>query len=103
MVYDVVLTSQAQLQFKQILGYLIYRLKNKQAAVNLTNDFDETVVRLSCTANALKVCDNAALQSKEYRTIRFRRHRYLMVYHIDGETVYVDGIYHELQDYENIL
>ena len=30
-------------------------------------------------------------------------HRYLMLYHIDEKTVYVDAIYHQLQDYENIF
>lgn len=103
MKYKVVLTAHAQMQFKQIISYLFYNLKNRQAAVSIMNDFDETVTRLSHTADILKLCDNASLRARGYRTIRFRRHKYMMVYQIKHATVYVEGIYHELQDYENIL
>ncbi len=30
----------------------------------------------------------------------FERHRYFMLYRIDGERVIVDNIFHELQDFE---
>lgn len=43
------------------------------------------------------------LKSDGYRAIHFMRHRYLMLYRIEGATVYVDAIYHQLQDYENIF
>ncbi len=29
------------------------------------------------------------------------RHRYLMLYRIEDATVYIDAIYHHLQNYEN--
>lgn len=47
--------------------------------------------------------DNVFLRAKGYRTIHFRKHRYLMVYSLQGNTAYVEGIYHDLQDYENAL
>lgn len=31
----------------------------------------------------------------------FLSHRYFMLYRIENDTVYVDNIFHELQDYEN--
>ena len=34
--------------------------------------------------------------------IHFKRHKYFMLYRIEGDKVYVDGIYHDSQDYENI-
>ncbi len=33
----------------------------------------------------------------------FRKHKYLMVYTLDGNRAYVEGICHDLQDYEGIL
>ena len=33
----------------------------------------------------------------------FRKHKYLMVYTVDKDRAYVEGIYHDLQDYEGIL
>jgi len=47
--------------------------------------------------------DDSVLQARGYRTIHFRNHKYLMVYTIDGDRAYVEGIYHDLQDYEGIL
>ena len=101
--YKVVLTSQAKTHFREIINYLFYELENPQAATNVADDFDETVELLSSVAASLNLCDDESLRMKEYRTIHFRRHKYLMVYSIDGSTAYVEGIYHDLQDYENIL
>ena len=103
MEYKVVLTAEAKEHFKQIIHYLLYELESKQAATNVTNDFEETITRLSRVAGSLKLCDDETLQAKGYRTIHFRQHKYLMVYSIDGDTAFVEGIYHDLQDYEKIL
>ena len=62
-----------------------------------------TVTRLSHVAGGLKLCDDKILRAKGYRTIHFKKHQYIMVYTIDGNVVYVEGIYHDLQDYENTL
>ena len=35
--------------------------------------------------------------------IGFENHRYLLVYRVKGSQVIVEGIYHELQDYENTI
>jgi plasmid stabilization system protein ParE len=44
-----------------------------------------------------------SLKLKElgYRRINFLSHRYFMLYRIENDTVYVDNIFHELQDCEN--
>lgn len=44
---------------------------------------------------------NPRLQSLGYRRINFQQHRYFMLYRIENDVVYVDDIFHELQDYEN--
>lgn len=37
---------------------------------------------------------------KVIRVIHFKRHNYFMLYRIHDDIVYVDVIYHDLQDYE---
>lgn len=103
MEYKVVLTAQAKVHFRQIISYLLYDLESLQAAANVTDDFEKTTTRLSYIADSLQFCNDKTLQAKGYRIIHFQKHRYLMVYRIDGDKVYVEGIYHDLQDYENIL
>ncbi len=103
MEYDIALSVQAQTHFREIINYLIYELQNQQAAISVADDFDETIARLSHVAGSLKLCDDSVLRAKGYHTIRFRKHKYLMVYTVDGDRAYVEGIYHDLQDYEGIL
>ena len=62
---------------------------------------EDTVKKLKYVASSLKICDNPHLQSFGYRRINFQQHRYFMLYRIENDVVYVDDIFHELQDYEN--
>ena len=41
------------------------------------------------------------LQMLGYRRINFLSHRYFMLYRIEEDIVFIDNIFHELQDYEN--
>lgn len=103
MAFKVVLTDRAEKQAQQILDYIVYELENVQAAFSVEQDMKDTAVKLSYMAGNLKLCNNANLRALGYRTIHFSRHRYFMLYKIIDNCVYVIGIYHDLQDYENIL
>ena len=103
MEYKVVLTSQAKIHFRQVIDYLMNELESAQAATSVADDFIQTKQRLAQVAGSLKLCDNEILRAKGYRTIRFSKHRYLMVYKVEADTAYVVGIYHDLQDYEKTL
>ena len=52
-------------------------------------------------AESLKLCENPRLQMFGYRRINFLSHRYFMLYRIEEDIVFIDNIFHELQDYEN--
>lgn len=101
--YEVIVSAQAQTHFREIINYLLYDLQNHQAAISVTDDFNDTVDRLSRVAGSLKLCEDDILRAKGYRTIHFHRHKYLMIYTVDGNRAFVEGIYHDLQDYERIL
>lgn len=100
--FKVTLTSRAQSNFDDIINYLLYELKSKQAAMNVMEDMEHTIERLSRVADVLKLCDDPDFYKLGYRTIRFKRHNYFMLYRIRNDTVFVDAIYHDLQDYENM-
>lgn len=103
MEYDVILSTQAQTHFREIIDYLLNKFQNPQAATSVVDDFEDTVSRLSHVAGSLKFCSDDILRNKGYRTIHFQKHKYLMVYTVDGNRACVAGIYHDLQDYEGIL
>ncbi len=99
--FNVIISPKALSQLDSYIDYLQYTLLNDQAAYNVWQDAMETREHLSKVASSLKFCTHPKLKKNEYRAIRFMHHRYLMLYRIEGITVYVDAIYHQLQDYEN--
>ena len=103
MAYNVVVTSDAERDLDKFIRYLLFEKKNEQAAGNLLDDFEETKNILSNVAASLKDCDNPKLKQFGYKRINFRKHRYFMLYRIEGNMVIIDNLFHELEDYENNL
>ena len=101
MVYNMVVTADAEEDLNRYIRYLIFDKGSDQAARNVLNDFEATVESLKIVAGSLKLCDNPRLKELGYRRINFHSHRYFMLYRLEGNDVFVDNIFHELQDYEN--
>lgn len=101
MAYKVVVTNNAKDDMRRYIEYLLYEKKNQQAAANLIDDFEYTIDILAEVAGSLKLCDNNKLRELGYRRIGFKFHRYFMLYRLEDKVVYVDDIFHELQDFEN--
>ena len=101
--YRIVVTADAEEDLERYIKYLLFEKKNEQAAGNLLDDFEATKNSLSKVAESLKLCDNPKLKELGYRRINFLAHRYFMLYRVTDGIVYIDSIFHELQDYENRL
>ena len=99
--YNVVVTRDAEEDMERFIKYLVFEKESMQAAENVLNDYDATIESLKHVAGSLKLCDNPRLRQLEYRRINFLNHRYFMLYRIVDDVVFVDNIFHELQDYEN--
>lgn len=99
--FDVIISPKALSQLNNYIDYLQHTLLNEQAAYNVWQDALKTRDQLSQVAGSLKFCSHPCLKKNGYRTINFQQHRYLMLYRVQDQTVYVDAIYHQLQDYEN--
>ena len=99
--YKVVATKDAEEDLEGFIKYLVFEKESMQAAENVLNDYDATIESLKHVAGSLKLCDNPRLRQLEYRRINFLNHRYFMIYRIVDDVVFVDNIFHELQDYEN--
>lgn len=99
--YKVMITKDAEEDLERFVKYLIIEKESMQAAENVLNDYDATIESLKYVAGSLKLCDNPRLHQLKYRRINFLNHRYFMLYRIVDNVVFVDNIFHELQDYEN--
>ena len=103
MAFKVIFKKAALAQFQECISYIEAKIGNFYAAKAVAKDADETVKRLSVIANGLKFCNDDNLCKLGYRTIHFKKHHYIMLYRIDGNTVYIVGVFHAMQDYENIF
>ena len=56
--YKVVVTAEAEEDLNQFIQYLLFAKKNKQAAQNVLDDFEDTIKKLKYVASSLNVCDN---------------------------------------------
>ena len=101
--YKIVITKDAEEDLERFIKYLIIEKKSIQAAENVLNDYDATIENLKYVAGSLKLCDNPKLHQLGYRRINFLNHRYFMLYRIVDNVIFVDNIFHELQDYENTM
>ena len=101
MEYKVVVTADAEEDLNQYIRYLLMDKKSDQAAKNILDDFEATIRSLKIVAGSLKPCDNPQLKELGYRRINSLSHRYFMLYRIVEDIVFVDNIFHELQNYEN--
>ncbi len=103
MAYKVMIMPPAKRRLDMYVYYTLETLKNRQAAKSILADVKATKKRLSVIADSLKICDDPILAKYEYRKIHFAKHKFVMIYRIEGNQVIVDGMFHELQDYEGIF
>lgn len=101
--FKVIIAPEALKQLDAYVRYIRCVLLNPAAAEDVYNDAIETGAELSKVAGSLRFCDNERLSRYGYRMITFRRHQYVMIYRTEGQMAYVDGIFHQKQDYENLF
>ena len=101
--YKVIITPHAETLLLKYIDYIQYTLYNDQAADNVLQDANDTASTLEKVAGSLNYCNNTKLRNLGYRKIYFLRHNYVMIYMIEGNIAYVDAIYHQSQDYENLF
>lgn len=103
MAFKVELSELASMQYDKSLAHIYLMLKNPQVADSLMQDFDDTVKMLEEQADCFGYCRSERLRRLGFHKVHFKRHRYLLVYRVKDDRVIVEGMYHELQDYENAI
>ncbi len=103
MVYNVIITASAMKKLEAYIRYTMYVLKNKEASRSIRDDAKETRKVLSYMASINPMCEHYILKQYGYRKQFFLKHDFVMIYRIDGSNAVVEGMYHELQDYESLF
>lgn len=101
--YKVTITPDALDMLNQRLAYLLFVKKSEQAYDAVEEDYYDTLKELSNVAGAIQEPNEPELNSRGLRRIHFLRHRYVMLYWLDGNEAVVVYIFHETEDYLNKL
>lgn len=101
--FSVEVSDLAKTQYDKFLSYIYHVLKNPQAADSLMKDFDHTIYLLEKQAGYFGYCKSEKLKKMGFHKIHLQKHRYLLVYRMKNHKVIVEGMYHELQDYEKAI
>lgn len=99
--YKIVVTAEAETDIDNFVQYLLFEKKNEQAAKNFLDDFEATIANLENVAESLKLCENPRLNALGYRRINFLSHNYFVLYRVEKSLIYIDNVFHALQDFEN--
>lgn len=99
MAYKLVVTEHADELLDHILRYLIYQLKNKQAAVHLLDEMKNIYDRLEENPLQFPVSRDTYLAEKGYYEAVIGQMNYIIVFSIESETVNIVGIFHQLENY----
>ena len=101
MLFRVEMSEKAESQYDNILDYVANILRNEQAVIAIMDDFENAINTLEKMADSFEYCTSIRLRKLELRKYHLDKHKYLLIYRIVNDVVIVEGMYHELQDYEN--
>ena len=101
--YKLNVTEHADELLDNLVYYLIYRIKNKQAATHLLDNIKLIYDRLEQNPYQYPECKDSYLANKGYREAIVPQMNYIIIFNIDSDIVNIVGIFHQLENYENKL
>lgn len=99
MAYKLVVTERADKLLDNILRYLIYQLKNEQAATHLLDEMKSIYDRLEENPLQFPLSRDTYLSSKGYHEAIIGQMNYTIVFSIKADVVNIVGIFHQLENY----
>ena len=99
MAYNLVITDRADELIDARVFYIINKLKNTQAAGHLLDGISEVYDRLEENPYHFPDSKDDYLRRRGYKEALISDMQYKIVFRIEESTVYVVGLFHDLEDY----
>lgn len=99
--YKIIVSEGTIQKLHTCLFYLKAKIKSQQAAKAVYNDYVQTRKSLQETAGSIQLCEDPDLARLGYRRINFKKHNYFLLFRIEDDKVYIDYIFHGLEDFRN--
>lgn len=100
MSYNVIITERAEKQLEQRINYLVYQLNNKEAGRNLLSGIGSLYDRLEDNPWQFTDCRDLFLKTLGYKEVLVMNMKYIVIFRIEDNDVYVLGIFHQLENYK---
>ena len=98
--YKVMILSEAQRDLQKRIDYIVFVLKNKQAAKSVMLDYNNTIKVLSNIAGSIREPENKLLQERQLKRLNLLKHDYYLLFKISENTAIVTNVFHALEDIE---
>ena len=99
MAYNVKVTASAERDLDALVSYIVQELRNPQAAGHLLDEIARIYRVLADKPMSFPACGQPILQA--YRKVTVMR--YVILYRVNGETVYVERFFSQIEDYARKL
>lgn len=103
MAYKLIITDRAEELLDQLVSHILFKFKNEPAAKHLLDGIERLYDRLEDNSYQFADCRDSFLKSKEYKEAVVKDMDYILIFRIDGDVVYVLGIFHQLENYKEKL
>lgn len=103
MAYRLNITDRAEELLDQLVNYMLFKFKNKAAVKHLLDGIDQLYGRLEDNSYQFADCRDSFLKSKGYKEAVVKDMDYILIFRIEGNVVYVLGIFHQLENYKDKL
>lgn len=99
MAYNLIITERADELLDSCVNYMIYKLKNRQAAKHFLDEIEKIYTRLEDNPFQFSDSKDSYLKSKGYKEAIIPEMDYKLIFRIEEKSVYVVGIFHDLEEY----
>lgn len=103
MAYRLIITERAEELLEQLVNYILYKFGNEQAARHLLDGIEQLYDRLENNPYQFADCRDSFLKSKGYKEAVVKDMDYILIFRIEGNVVYVLGIFHQLENCKDKL
>lgn len=101
--YNLIITERAEQLLDNTICYILYKLNNRQAAKHLLDNVERIYKRLQENPFQFPECRDKYLSYKGYREAVFPDMRYIIIYRVENNNVFVLGIFHQSEQYDKKL
>lgn len=103
MEYKLIITEYAEKSLDNLVNHLLIQLQNEQAVIHLLNGINAIYIHLRTNPCKFPISKNLYLANKGYREALVPHMKYVIVFRISDNTIYIMGVFHQLENYTSKL